>query len=337
MMKNVGALMTGALLLAVSTSQANAVTIIPTFDSSITTNSEAGQIETAIDQVTSYYSAFSNDADVRIYFELTSLGGPGGESLTSLYSSPYAYYTGLLAADAANHPENMVLNTAVANFAYGNQAPNILFTSADYQALATPGVNEGGIVIGGNSYDGVVALDTGIGAYNFGSVVPSNQVSGLNVLYHEVDEVLGAGGAGSWVGRTNPGNAYMGAEDLYRYDGVHSPSFTTNPSDNAYFSYNGGVTDVRGFNQNGQGDYADWARVSCSSFYSVQSWADCYGDQPVPLTRTSDEVQVLQALGYNLAGVPEPSSWAMLLFGLGLIGSALRIGRRGAKAAAAAA
>lgn len=314
---------------------ANAVTIVPTFDSSITTNAEAAQIEAAVNQVAGFYSAFSNNANVQIYYQLGALGGPGGQSLTSLYGTSYAGYTGTLAAEAAAHPENAVLNTAVANFGYGNKLPNIIFTSANAQALYTPGVDQGGITINGKNYDGVITLDTGVGAYDFDTgVVPGTQVSGLNVLYHETDEVLGVGGPGTWVGQTFGGGAYMGAEDLYRYDGVHSPSFTTSTLAHAYFSYDGGVTDVRDFNQNGLGDYADWARTSCASLYSAQSWADCYGDQTKPLTRTSDEVLALQAIGYNLAAVPEPGTWALLILGTAMIGFATR--RRGQGAAAAA-
>ena len=104
-------------------------------------------------------------------------------------------------------------------------------------------------------------------------------------------------------------------------------SFTTDPTDPAYLSLDGGVTNLVNLNQNGLGDYGDFAKTVCNvgDVEHVQDWAGC----PAPvshqfgLTLTSPEVLGLQAIGYNLA-VPEPSTWTLAITGFGLVGGMLR-------------
>ena len=321
----------GAVALAVA-SQGHALTIIPTFDSSITGATNAAAIESSINSAVQFYSVFTNPVTVSIEFTLQNTGL--GASQTGLYGDFYSSYTGLaLAADAAANPQNTVLQTALANLPSGNQKDIIFGTSANFRALGyvgTPGFTHG-------TFDGEVFLNASI--MNFTDTTDPSLYPANNVIQHEVDEVLGVGGPGSLVDQPfgasiaiGPQNfSYMGAEDLYRYSAPGTASFTTDPTATSYFSIDGGATDIRNFNQSGGGsDYADWV-TDCNGAQFVQDFEGCPGKPQLGLNLSSPEVIALQAIGYNLA-VPEPSAWALMIAGLGMMGAVLR--RRGAPATA---
>lgn len=315
-------MLAGALALAAA-SQSHALTIIPTFDSSITGAANAAAIESSINSAVQFYSVFTNPVTVNIEFTANNTGLGGSQS--GLYGDFYGSYTGLaLAADAAANPQNTVLQTALANLPAGNQRDIIFSTSADFRALGyagTPGFVDG-------TFDGLVTLNTSI--MNFTNTVDPSLYGANGVIQHEVDEVLGVGGPGSLVTQPFGPNfpvggqnfSYMGAEDLYRYSAPGTPSFTTDPNATSYFSIDGGTTDIRGFNQQPGGDLADWV-TDCSGAQFVQDFEGCPGAPQLGLTLSSPEVIALQAIGYNLA-VPEPSAWALMITGLGMMGAVLR-------------
>jgi hypothetical protein len=314
-----------------------ALTIAPTFDASITSSPYAATLESAINQVAGAYSMYGNPATVSISFQLSNLGGPDGRSVTALYILPYADYEfGALAYDAATHPWNQVLATAQANLAFGNTSDNIITPSANLRALGAAGaigfLGADGVPFDG-TFDGIVQLDAAsvlAGDYSFTSAVGPNQDSGLDILYHEVNEVLGIGGSGSTLnfianGVDVPG---IGPLDPYRYDYfTGQKSFTTDPNGIAYFSIDGGQTPIMPFNQVNPpgflGDYGDWGRFACNDvFHSIQQWAGCSGEPYLPFTATGPESIALQSIGYNM--VPEPGTWTILILGLLGIGAALR-------------
>ena len=322
-----GAVAASTLLAAAS--QGHALTINATFDSSITSLSNASAVEAAINNAISFYSVFTNPSTVSIDFQT---GGGLGGSLSSLYYDSYSDYVfGGLLGNSLTNPQNHVLSTALqpANLAAGNQADIILATSAGFSALGAgaPGFLGADGVPGDGTFDGIVYLNTAI--MNFTNTVDPSLYPANNVIQHEVDEVLGVGGSGTFV--TQPfgpdpfgnGFTYMGAEDLYRYSAPGVASFTTDPNAKGYFSYDGGQTDVRDFNQEGGGsDFADW-KTSCSGVQNVQNAFGCKGKPQLGLSINSPEVFALQAIGYDLA-VPEPSAWALMIAGFGLAGAALR-------------
>jgi hypothetical protein len=314
------AVLCGASLLG---SSAQALTIVPTFDSSITSAANAADIQSTIIAATKFYENFSDPISVSIYFRLgnTALG----QSVTSLYFTDYADYAFGLAYQASLHPENTVLNSAVANLPYGNVADNVVFSSANVNALIAPfGLSVAGVVDGG--FDGEVMLSDVPGKVVFAGPVGAGQYDAFAVLQHEIDEVLGAGGGGSALTQPfgAPGSGFIEPLDLDRYDGFHSASYTYDPDATPYFSYDGGATNEGYFNQDPRGDYGDFAKTGCGGSQRVQDWFSCDGVPRYGLTRDSAEVKELQAIGYNLTAAPEPATWALMILGFGACGLGLR-------------
>ena len=149
----------------------------------------------------------------------------------------------------------------------------------------------------------------------------------LGTFEHEVDEVLGTSSAlpngGTCGVPANPS-----AADLFRYSAPGTRGFELNTSTSvpctgsptAYFSVDGGATNLNPYNNcNNGGDYGDWIY---DDGLQVQ---DAYGPDGVAtsLNLSSPEVTLLDAVGYNFvtstSATPEPSSALMLLTGLAAI------------------
>jgi hypothetical protein len=341
-------------------SPAYALDITPTFDSSVTGASNAAQIESAFNKAAgSIGSLFSNSFTVPILVEAVHAGTNGflAASESTYYYTDYNSYVGLLAGAAAAHPANTPLNTAIANLGFGNQGGTlgVVATNTVFTALGVPlpgGYDSNGDYVGVGPYDGVILLNID---QPLTYTQPLPAFDGTNLIYdatrsfeHEIDEVLGGGGSGSTlndvaaygVDNSNDLFTYLqGALDLYRYSAPGVPSFSTNPSDTAYFSVDGGVTDIVGFNQYSQGDFGDFGPLTdaCSGggfggpAGLIQDAFSCYNETGEAFTMASPEFKMLEAIGYN--AVPEPSSWTMMILGfvgLGFAGHRASRSRRGA-------
>ena len=181
----------------------------------------------------------------------------------------------------------------------------------------------------GYIYDGVITLNStllsgwsaGSGSYN-----PNR------VIQHEVDEVLGIGGAGSWLNVTYAGksnaNSDFGPMDLFRYSALKTPSYSTSSTATSYFSIDGGKTNIVNFNQNptqpnNMGDYGDWAS-STGTYTSTNNYVqDAYtsaAQGAASVSLSSPEGIALQAIGYD---TPVPEASTLALFGVALVGLVL--------------
>ena len=347
-MFNLGLRSAGALLLAATAWLAGApaawaLTIDPTFDSSITSNANHAAIESAINSALGFYSAFTDPVTASIDFQLAPNGsGYLGASQSTYYLASYAAYTAALLTDATTNANSVELG-AYNHLGTGNTAQQIIATSADYRALdfIAPGtLNSSGN--SGGTFDGVVYLNaaylTGFGGGGSYSATPTIQ--------HETNEVLGIGGSGSVLntmqqnGLTAPPTylvngqlqTAIGPLDLYRYSALSTPSLSTSTSAVSYFSLDGGATNIVGFNQCDLGDYADWVssgnqcKTPVSSTTPLVQLAFTGQNSPATMTLAAPEATALQAIGYDLP-VPEPT--ALSLFGAGVIALAISRRRRG--------
>jgi hypothetical protein len=354
-------LVLGTLASAIQPAQAGTLTIAPTFDSTITGAANAVQIEAAIDSavgtIDGLYSTFNTVTD-NVYFQL----GPGSflaRSNDGFFGKSYTSYTNALKADSTANPSNTVLSTAIANLSKGNDssgASPIAATTGLLRMLgltappcysATGDFNCGAA---GHPFDAIVTLSTTqpLDYTRPTPAFPPTEYDALGAIEHELDEVLGGGGPGSTLNEilnncsTNPSNFFcnkFGTLDLYRYSAPNAPSFTTAGSASSYFSVDGGVTNIVGFNQNSRGDFADFGPniTACpgggfggpDAF--IQDAFSCNNQQRENYTTASPEYSMLLSIGYDPVAaetVPEPGTFALLgtsLLGFGALRRRQRI------------
>ena len=334
--------------------QAQALVIDAYFTGTLSSSTGATptQIETTIQNAANAVAAlYSNPGTVSILFSTESASFLG-ESGTIQDTLSYSAYTAALAADAAAHPSNTTLATAVANLASGNQDSTISATPA----LLSVGLGLSGYGPNLAGYDGVIVLSSSEPLDYTNRTPTGGEYDATRVIEHEIDEVLGGGGQGSTLNAVascgldnadncntmTDGNADlsfdMGPLDLYRYAcGSNTPSFTASSSANACLSVNGGTTDILQFNQLSSGDYGDFASSSSGcpgcEFPSSAACPDDVQDaftcpnQAANETTSSPEYQMMLSIGYD--PIPEPTSTVLLSVGAG--GVAILRSRRRAR------
>jgi len=331
--------MVGAAFVARS---ADAMVITPIFDSSITSLSNAATVEAAFNTVANdYATSFSSPATVYIGVSWGSVDGYAlpsnavGASVDPLYgyfnySQIRSYFTNAAAAN----PTDTALTTFVANMpATAPSGPKrYVIPAAETKAL--------GLVSGSNtSKDGYIGFAgnsaTGFD-YNPTDGITSGTFDFRAVAAHEIDEVLGR-----ISGLTSSNSTYRTPFDLMRYGAPGSLSFSYNAA--AYFSINGGRTNLGNFNNSPYGgDRSDWLTLTGSS--DIQ---DAFISTGQNLNLTATDLTGLDALGwagvnagdngssptsivFNLvedfpsASVPEPAALGILAIGLALAGSLRR-------------
>jgi hypothetical protein len=276
------------------------VVISPIFDSSITNDPNAATIEATINQAIQVYETrFSDPITVSIRFQEVSTGL--GASSTFVGNITYSQWRNALVANSTTGNDA----TALANLPTGSVNPvngnaNVTLTTANFRAL---GIN---MNPPGGQPDSTISLNTSLMNLNRSPINP-NKFDLMAVASHEIDEALGIGSA--LTGRSNGSPAPTGAVspgDMFRYDQNGNRSFTTNINAQAFFSIDGGTTDLARFNQDASGDFNDWYSPGGQT-PQVQDAIATPGATP----NLGVELTVLDVLGYDLVGVPEPTSLAL--------------------------
>lgn len=317
-----------------------------TFDSSITNDPNASSIENTINQAISQYeNTYANPIKVNIYFkEMNS--GLGQSNTGVIYNIGYAGFRSGLATNQAISGQSDQA-TALANLP--NQANNpisndtsLYVKPADARALgfnSDVGVLGSDGIVGHGNYDGIIGLNTSITFPPNGQ--NNNTFTLLGTTEHEIDEVLGLG---SNVGFLND----PAAEDLYRFAGNSSTRSYTTSGDNAWFSIDGGNTDLVQFNQGSQinpatgqpngGDYGDWwsnnGAFPGASTHRVQDAFQAPNVAPTILNDGGAELTALDVVGYyqssplSPSSTPEPCTLLLLGQGVALFGFAWRRSQR---------
>jgi hypothetical protein len=288
-----------------------------------------------------YSSIFSNvNASIYITFGGTNAYGQSNAIFTPV---PYANYYAALAAhtddpvalaslSASGDPLGSLSNgeidvsPALAN-ALGLTAPGD--NGASTAGIEADGVTPCTLSPSNTScYNGVININSSAGLFYFPPTAPQpDELDFYSIVEHETDEILGTvscidgddlDGCNPAMGSTPQGTDASPA-DLFRYaaPGVRTFLNASAGTTNAYFSIDGGVTDIADYNNSPSGgDYGDWLSIGP---YLVQ---DAEASPQVDLDISTDvgvnsnhyprpEVAVLDAVGFNLA-TPEPGTFGLL-------------------------
>jgi hypothetical protein len=327
-----------ALLAAGAPAHASSLIINPTFDSSITSLSDAAGIEGAIDgAISTIEGDITSPNNIAVNIDFTNMTGGLGESSTGIYLVSYFDYYNALKA-VATSPAQLAalasLGVAPTSESSGNPVngnTQIEITSAEGRNL---GFNTPAVVAGaGGPYDTIISLNTSLTS-------PPNAAGGSfygleSVANHEIDESLGIGGTGSTIPQSGSLLGPVGDLDLFRYSapGVRSYSNTQTTTPYSYFSINGGNTVVSYFNQTNGADYADWLSNPIPAGFGPQV-QDAFGEPGTNPALGPSELLAFNAIGYQILA-PEPSS--LILFGSALaifvVAGKRRIGLRKSQSA----
>lgn len=267
-----------------------ALIIIPSWDSTITTDPNAATIQATINTAIQFYQArFSDPITVTINFQEMTTAGLEGHSSWWYYNISYSQFRTALQNDASTTTDAVALAHlpgGTANPVTGTSVVRV--KTANLRALGFTGFPSG--LAGG--VDGIIGLHVSQMNLTRTSINPA-KYDLLSVAEHEINEVLGLASAlDSLAGDPLP-------EDLFRYTSTGSRTYTTS-GDNAYFSIDG-MTDLARFNQSSAGDFGDWWTAGAHTA-RVQDAFLTAGATPNPTV----ELTALDAIGYNLLPPPQP-------------------------------
>ena len=274
--------------------------IQPTFDISITVQWNAAAIEAMINRAISIYeSLFSDPITIQIYFRYATTGPDGSplpagiiaQSSSIYYPVPWSTFINALTADATTSNDNV----ANASLPRNPLSPNIGPHSANGRAVGLntpPAMFANGTVGIGGPYDGIVTLNLAT-PLQFTRPASSGNFDAQRAAEHEMDEVMG------FSSHADVSN--LRAQDLFSWSSAGHRNVSS--SGRRYFSINGGVTDIVGFNQNPNGDLGDWLSTACYQAHPyVQNAFACMG-QASDVTATSPEGINLDVIGFDLVHV----------------------------------
>ncbi len=291
------------------------------YDSSVPfTTADKTQIQDAINF---YTSNMTSSLTLTIAFG----GQSGGGASTSSFSDPVGYsdYYNALVANSSGDATDVAAIASLGgantnNPVTGSSNISLKSTLAAYLGLVASADSTAFSDCGNLTAHACIQVGTDVL-----NTSGAPMASLMGTVEHEVDEVFGTPSA---LRATGPFPTNPSAADLFRYGAPGVRSFALNTSTavpctgspTAYLSINGGTTNLNPYNNcNNGGDYGDWI------FTDGLQVQDAFGPDDVAssLNLTSPEVTLLDAVGYNFAGVstatPEPSSIVLLLAGLGAI------------------
>jgi len=262
----------GLVSLMLSVSPVNALTINLTYDSSVTSLSNAAQVETACNYaVQRIQGLITNNVTVNITVVAVAGTGTFGESVPTLDSNYYTY----------NQIRGYFSSRGSLPLADPTGGGTFVVPTAQARMLGLSGATA--------ASDGTFYFGTG---YSF-TFDPNNRaVSGkydfIGVAEHEITHILGrVSGLGQDFGN---GKAGYYPYDLFRFSGNGVHSLTNSAGD--YFSINNGLTDLDPYDT--QSDPADWAQsVVGDAFIAFTPPDEQNGIGTV-------DFDVMYVLGYNL-------------------------------------
>ena len=282
------------------------LTIVPTFDSSVTNSVDATGYEAAVDTAINFFeqhftTAYNVVVDLTFSFN-NSIGTAVGENVSNYLSYSYGQvYNAIQKVDGAA-TATATQRQAAATLAsqFGSTDPtgggNFWLTTADARALGLAPANSA------PPSDATVTLNSGYSyTWSQSGGIAAGTFDAVGTFEHEISETLGRT---AFLGQNQ---FYDGADynilDLFHYGSAGQLAEPFNPTaykayvngGSAYFSIDGGVTPGLTFSSysevKGGNDVADWSsNVSGDSFgYATLGQLDAV---------SPTDMQVLNVLGY---------------------------------------
>ena len=271
---------------------AKALTIISTFDATITNDVNATTIESTINSAIQLYQArFSDPITVTIQFKQISTAGLYGSSQWWYYNQPYSSVRAALVAHATT--ANDALAVSLLPVGSINPVTGTSFVSIKTANMHALGFSGSSGLAGG--YDGIIGLNTAQLNLSRASTV-STKGDLLSTACHEIDEILGMS---SGLDFASPDPNPL-PQDLFRYSSTGARTYTTT-GDDAYFSIDGTNLLVRCNQSLASGDMGDWW-IAGAHTPRVQDATATNGKTPNP----NVELIALDVIGYTLVPVPKP-------------------------------
>jgi hypothetical protein len=275
-------------LALLSTLSARALTFNVTYDSSVTSLTNAAQVEAAFAVATqTFQSLYTNNMTVNltVYF---SSSVDLGESYYQMVGNPtYTQLTNALRTARATAADS----NSVASLPATNPIGNSVWWIPCAEAKALNGFM--GVATNDSAQDGNVTFASTV-SYTFD---PTNRAMPgkydfIAVAEHEISEVLGRGFA------LNHGISGYQPYDLFRFTNSSARSLNVNDA-NVYFSADNGVTPLKYFYGDvNSGDVQDWETYATADAFDAYLYA---GEKA---TLSAADLTALDVLGYNLSLTP---------------------------------
>jgi hypothetical protein len=264
--------------------QAGGLVFNITYDSSVS-NAPAAFTAAIADVVDFYTSQFDDSVTINLDVGWGELDGqslaPGalGENESYLYQFSYSQVRAALAADA----KGSIDAAAIASLPVTNPTGGgtLITTTAEAKALG---------LASNSGLDGYVGFSSAV-TYSFD---PNDRaVAGaydfIGVAEHEISEVMGRiASLGASVGGLTDTYTPL---DLFRYSGPGQRQLIAGQT--AYFSPDGGNTNLDNFNTNPSGDAGDWAASAGNDSY------DAFSGSGTANTVSTADLKVLDAIGWD--------------------------------------